>query len=105
MRLARTVVVDGRAYLAGSDDVPDHVAAQVTNPRAWEGDQAPHTVPVESPVSEESPDPGTDTQTEVLRRPAGNASQEAWYEFRAAQGVLPERLDDMTRNELRDMEH
>lgn len=107
-RLVRNVY-DGRTgygpAFGNADSVPEDVAARITEPSAWEGDQAPHTQPVESPGSEEAPGSGTDRQSEVLRRPAGNASQEAWFEFRAAQGVPADVLVDMTRNELRDMEH
>lgn len=39
-KLRATVYVAGRAY--GPDDhVPDDVAAQIKNPKAWEGDQLP----------------------------------------------------------------
>lgn len=107
-RLVRNVY-DGRTgygpAFGNADSVPADVAVRITNPSAWEGDQAPHTQPVESPGSEEAPGSGSDARSEVLRRPAGNAGREDWMAFRAAQGVDPDVLDGMTRNELRDMEH
>lgn len=40
---------------------------------------------------------------EVDDRPAGNAGQDAWRNYRLAHGYTEEELGDKSRNELRDL--
>jgi hypothetical protein len=43
-------------------------------------------------------------QPDAVARPAGNASRSQWAAYRLGQGADPERIDAMTRDELRDMD-
>lgn len=57
--LARPVTVAGRTYMPG-DDIPDKVAAQIRNPKAWAQGSAP--APAEPPEGETAADTGEGKQ-------------------------------------------
>lgn len=44
----------------------------------------------------------TPARPDVVERPAGNAKRSEWATFRLGQGMDPEQVDGMTRDELRD---
>lgn len=55
-RLATVVAIGGATY--GPDDViPDDVAAQITNPKAWAGGKLPSAKPAAEPVKAAKPAP------------------------------------------------
>lgn len=97
-KLARPVTLRGRHYLPG-DELSDDLAAMVTNPRAW-GERADAGDGGEAPLPE-APAPSPPEP----RRPKGNAGHDAWAAYRVAQGVVTaDEAEDLTRDELRDME-
>lgn len=81
-KLTTHVWVDGNWY--GPDSkVPADVAEKITNPKVWDSeDDAPSAVPA----------------SEVLERPKGNASRDAWSAYAAQENVEVE--DDMNRDDI-----
>jgi hypothetical protein len=80
-KLNTHVNVDGTWYGPGSE-VPDEVAAQITNPKAWDGD---------SPAPAEGE--GKRDGAEVKEPPRGGpgSSADAWRTFMVAKGYeVPE---------------
>jgi len=69
-KLAGTVTVAGKSY-GPRDFVPDEVAAQIRNPKAWAGGKVP---PASKPAAEAAaepehePEPGADTEGKAPRK-------------------------------------
>jgi hypothetical protein len=77
-KLNTFVSVDGTWYGPDSD-VPDEVAAKITNPKAWA--EAP-SAPEEDADDHGDPAGGTD-----VARPRGNASRDDWAAYATGRGV------------------
>lgn len=83
------VNVDGTWYGPGSD-VPDEVAARITNPKVWEGDPP---APAETQTAQNADDVNAQDVTAVKEPPRGGpgSSADAWRTFMVAQGYeVPE---------------
>jgi hypothetical protein len=98
--LTTFVHVDGTWYGPGRN-VPDDVAAKITNPRVWADGHIP-TVP-DSDAEDRvragaTTDPIQAAQPEVGDRPRGNASREEWASYAARLSVAVS--DDMTRDAI-----
>lgn len=72
-RLATAVTVGARTY-GPNDFVPDDVAEQIKNPKAWEGGSAPAATAVETPDKGEA---AAEPTTDGAEAPVGGADAQA----------------------------
>jgi hypothetical protein len=67
-----------------SDDVPDWARTAITNPDVWDG--------------EDEAQPEIELEAEIVERPRGNASRDAWAAYAASRDIEIE--DDMSRDDI-----
>lgn len=93
-RLVKNVCVDrvwyGPAY-GNADQVPDDVAAQITNLAAWEGEEG------QSSAGEAATEQQADDSPS---RPARNDSKDSWVDYAVSQGMNREDAEAMTKAAL-----
>ncbi|MFI7608789.1 hypothetical protein ACIBTV_27265 [Micromonospora sp. NPDC049366] len=96
-RLQGYVHVHGGVY-GPDDDVPADIARLITNPKAWEGGQAPTFAPAPDPTPAPAGSGDGPARVPAPPRSGRGSGLDAWQTFAKAAGL--EFADDATRDDI-----